>query len=650
MGYNDHMWNPFRPRHERKELIIQRSETASLLLPRSYINWESELPEPTLSTLVAAAVNWLARAVAEGRPIVQVWNPQTRTESVIDNHPLVQLLSQPNGMYGWSALIMATVRDLVVYGNAYWLKRRTRSGRVETLWYVSASRVSASLVDRVPTYRIGGVETSADDIVHFRYMLNSDGFLGVSPLRPLYRELLTDEEASTFVAAVLRNAGIPGVIISPKGDLELSKDDAEALVELWKQKLSGDRRGEPIFVSGAVSIERLSWTPAEIDLRLIRRTAEERVAAVLGIPAIVLGFGAGLERSTFANYAEARDAAYEQAVIPLLRLLGDELTQQLLPDLDTSNGRVTFAIHELRALQEDADAIAKRAISLVEAGIISVDEAREMLGLETSGPAAQGTETKAATFDKPDVPRRAVRYLRDLEAQRRRDERWAERALRRRLTSLGRSIAEAYMELEGAPTLAGLDLETKQLSAELRRAFEAIVSQAVLDLGDIFADLYDRALGGVVATVAATYGVGVNLPDEVARQVLREGRGRVGLLRLPDDVLQRVNDILARGREEGLNPLEIARRLEREVPAGRWSSPAVRARVIARTETLHAYRVSALTTYKTFAKGVLLFDNQTDFNDPECSDRDGRVVSLEEAERAMLAEHPNGTLNFAPVV
>jgi HK97 family phage portal protein len=638
------MWNPFR--RERKGLVINRQLASELLLPRTERNWRAEFANPTLSTLVAASVNWLARAAAEARPVVRKWNEQSRTFDVLDNHPLVQQLQRPNFAYGYSALVMATVRDLVVHGNAFWLKRRTRSGRVESLWYVAAPYVRAALENRLPTYAINGMQVDTRDVVHFRYLLGDDGFLGVSPLESLWRELATDEEASNFLASVLRNVGIPGVIISPKGDIELTKDDAEALVEMWRQKLSGDRRGEPVFVSGAVEIERLSWSPAELDLRNARRTAEERVAAVLGIPAIVLGFGAGLERSTFSNYSEARDAAYEQVVLPLLRLMADELTLQLLPDFDTS-GEVWFAVNELRALQEDAQKLADRAVKLFEAGIITTAEAREMLGFEAepreSSTAGMALETKA----RRNSP---VKFLRELNRHVRRDTRLLERELRKYFTDLGDRVVEALREELERETLSA-NVERKQFTEErVRELLRGIMLAAPSELAAVLEMAYGRALGNVAATVEAVLGLAVNIPDELARDILRQGRGRVQLMNLPTEILQNVNRVLAEGREQGLNPLEIARQLRTVVPAGKWKSPEIRARVIARTETLHAYRVSALTTYKTITKQVMVFDNQIDFNDPECSERDGRIVPFEEAERMMRDEHPNGTLNFAPVV
>jgi len=106
------------------------------------------------------------------------------------------------------------------------------------------------------------------------------------------------------------------------------------------------------------------------------------VSAVLGIPAIVLGFGAGLERSTFANFKEAREAAYESYIVPLLRHLEEELTLQLLPDFtNDSTARVSHDLSSVRVLQEDQTALYTRLTIGVKGGWIKRSEARAAVGL-----------------------------------------------------------------------------------------------------------------------------------------------------------------------------------------------------------------------------------------------------------------------------
>jgi phage portal protein BeeE len=166
----------------------------------------------------------------------------------------------------------------------------------------------------------------------------------------------------------------------------ISPDEAEIVKAEMEQRTGGDNRGRPLVIGGSVKVERLAFTPEEMDLRELRRLPEERISAVLGIPAIVAGLGAGLDRSTFANYAEAREAAWEDNIIPTQRVIAADLTTQLLRDFDDSPAlRVRFDNSEIRVLQPDENARTTRVIQQLQSGAITIAEARRDLGKD-AGP------------------------------------------------------------------------------------------------------------------------------------------------------------------------------------------------------------------------------------------------------------------------
>jgi phage portal protein BeeE len=122
-------------------------------------------------------------------------------------------------------------------------------------------------------------------------------------------------------------------------------------------------------------------TPADMNLEAIRRIPEERISGLIGIPAIVAGLGAGLDRSTFANMAEAREHAYEGFIIPTQQLLAQDLNNQLLPDMGTPAAEyVAFDLTQVRVLQEDNNAKAKTIREDYNAGLLTLDEARAARG------------------------------------------------------------------------------------------------------------------------------------------------------------------------------------------------------------------------------------------------------------------------------
>jgi hypothetical protein len=118
------------------------------------------------------------------------------------------------------------------------------------------------------------------------------------------REVFTDNEAADFTATLLRNMGVPACSSARRrGAVSTRRTRRRRRKATSETKFHGDRRGEPIVMTGATKVEQFGFSPEQLLLRELRRIPEERITAVLGIPAIVAGLGAGLARSTFTNMA-----------------------------------------------------------------------------------------------------------------------------------------------------------------------------------------------------------------------------------------------------------------------------------------------------------------------------------------------------------
>jgi hypothetical protein len=101
------------------------------------------------------------------------------------------------------------------------------------------------------------------------------------------------------------------------------------------------------------------------------------------VPAVVVGLGAGLARSTFANFAEARESAAESNLVPTWRLMAEELNTQLVPDFGNPDLLVVdFDLSQVRILQTDQNALHQRTREDLLAGLITLDEALQEIGRE----------------------------------------------------------------------------------------------------------------------------------------------------------------------------------------------------------------------------------------------------------------------------
>ena len=355
--------------------------------------WRREGPGAADSnSIVLAVVGWVARTFPEAP--LRAYTRTPEGDEVVFDHDLELLVEQPNEFYAGPLLWMATLADYFLDGNAYWLKVRNGRTKVAELWWLPARFLEPrwdSETDYIShyDYRPGGetLRLEREDVVHFRYGLDPDQpRKGKSPLACVLSEVLTDAEAAQYTQAILHNLGVPGVILSPDESQSLTDEELEGIKAKFTERFTGTHRGEPLVLTAKTKVDKLSFSPTELNLRELRKLPEERITAVFGLPAIVAGLGAGLDRSTFANMKEAREAAYELLVIPLQRSIAAEVQLQLLPDFSGRAGgrsrlRCAFDTSNVRVLQEDQDALVSRLAVAVASSLMTPNEARSKIGL-----------------------------------------------------------------------------------------------------------------------------------------------------------------------------------------------------------------------------------------------------------------------------
>lgn len=370
-------------------MLFKKNPIRMFGVSRSAFDYLKDVGDGTGSSTVMAPLLWIARTFPEAP--VAMWRDDGGTEVQVSDHPLLRLLRRPNPFYSGPMLWMATLIDWFVDGNSYWLKIRDKGGRVAELWWCPTSTMEPKGTDDVfithYEYRPGNeaINIPVRDVVHFRFGLDGDDpRKGRAALKSVLREVFTDDEAANFTASLLRNMGVPGLMVSPDSENISTPADALATKAFIQEQFTGDRRGGAIVMTAATKVQQFGFSPEQLLLKELRRIPEERVTAVLGVPAIVAGLGAGLDRSTFSNFSEAREAAYEQTIIPTQKTLGEDIWFQLLPDFELQDDiwlwRVGFDLANVRVLQPDQDKLVARLDVGIRGGWVMRSEGRRTMG------------------------------------------------------------------------------------------------------------------------------------------------------------------------------------------------------------------------------------------------------------------------------
>ena len=628
------------------------------------------------SPVVMAPAQWIARAFPQAE--LQV----LRDGHKIPDHPMVQLARRPNSLYSGLALWTATCISYVLSGNSYWIIVRDKFQRPAELWYVPEWSISpvasreSGITDHYDYSPMGQtIRLDLSDVVHFRYGIDPRNLmLGLSPLASLWREIYTDDKAANFTASLLRNMGLAGVVISPAKGLSVGDQDLEATREYISKRFTGDHIGEPMVLSGETEIKQMAFSPQQLSLGEIRDVPEERVCAVLGIPAAVVGFGTGMQQTKVgATMRELIRLAWTGNLIPMGAVFAAELERSLLPEFETrpEQFRVRFSTENIPELHETPAERDKRVADLFKSSLITRGEAREIAGYEPDPVRDDIFLASTLAVEEPansQAPaggksRKEEPHLHPAETPPR-------RRMNRRQSDFLRAMDRAIPELQSK-----MEQDLGRFFRRMGRRAAAIAAETLKerkDTSDDAAMIYGnmdvpalqqdfrkigeehalRVARKVFGEMNTAIGLSIGLPDNVARDIIAEGGRHLGLVDLSGQLKQSIYKAVAYARGEGLGVPEIVERIKYFVPAGRWTSPEIRARVIARTETKHAQRVSTLHGIREsgVSERVIVVDNRLGYDDEDCTYWDGREVSLSEAEALIEEEHPNGTRDFVPVI
>jgi HK97 family phage portal protein len=384
--------------------LFSRARSAwQIVYARTRFNYRADVGDPMSSSIVAAIVGWIARNFPEAPVAIHRLTPEGNVpvaQATTGPGRMLQLLERPNRYYSGPTMWRAVIVDYMA-GDAYIYKERAEPvsasdpGRVLRLWWIPAFMLEPKWDEHDPTsfldwyeYTVDGTRyrLETDDVIHLRNGIDPRNVRkGLGQMGSLFRELYTDNEAAALTAALMRNLGVPGVIIAPantnQGPMRQRPGEIKAKFD---ETFGGDGRGGTLVLTRPTEVKVLSWSPEQMNLRELRRIPEERASAVLGVPAGVAGLGAGLDRNTFTNYGEANVSAYTQGVIPLQRDIASELEVQLLDEFaDLEDGYdVWFDWTQVKAMTAFFEALWKRYSEAARAGLVTRAEWKRALGLK----------------------------------------------------------------------------------------------------------------------------------------------------------------------------------------------------------------------------------------------------------------------------
>jgi len=339
--------------------------------------WTNEQKERLALTLswVFSDINLISGKVAQAD--LGVYEYQNESLTAIVDHPFEQLMQRPFRFWPKAFTLRYTVAWWLLRGEAYWWKLFDGAGDLAGFLPVPSARMrpipdSQAYIGGFaykPRHGKPAIRIPAEQVVFFRFPNPFDFHRGLSPRTGYQLPMETDIAAQkwnrdTFTKeATLRTLiGLPAEL-DPKVYRQAKEEILRELTELGRRFM--------VARSGQVSAEVLGQNHKDLEFLAGREFSREEIDRVFGVPA-----GYWAKEATRANSEAAKATLIEDTVWPLLVLMHDAITEQVIIPHYGQGMRARF--EDIRPRDRKLLVQERRQ----NWQVMTVDEARGDLGME----------------------------------------------------------------------------------------------------------------------------------------------------------------------------------------------------------------------------------------------------------------------------
>lgn len=292
---------------------------------------------------------------------------QKRSLVELQDTELHKLLERPNPAQSYNSWITELIAFGKLTGNRYIYGIGPDTGAnvgKYTELYVMPSQimeiVSGGIMKPVSKYKIeynGTFEIDANEICHIKdfnpyYDGTGSHLYGQSPLRAGLRSLTTNNEAVQTGVKYLQNQTARGLLMSDEGDI--NEVQAQQLKDKFRKQFQGsDNAGDVIITPKKLSWVNFGLNAADVSLIEQYNASIKDLCNIYNVPVQLLN---NTDSASYNNMKEAKKALYQNAVIPELLKIKDELNRWLAPKFGDKLC-IEFDFSVIPELQEETDKV-----------------------------------------------------------------------------------------------------------------------------------------------------------------------------------------------------------------------------------------------------------------------------------------------------
>jgi phage portal protein BeeE len=618
-----------------------------------------------------------------GRLSAMPWHLETDDDETVDDESppelraIQRLLERPSPdtkpRVTWRDLLHITSRHLGVVNVAAWyLDALDVNGIPKEILYLNPARLTPTddgtgdwYLDKDADYNGAGRRLEFDEVLLFNLVPPDIGWAGVGLVETAESKVNLSKFSDRFATQTYATGGRRGSWISPR-EGRMPDDVFDALVAGLKNIAeSPDATKRNIVSKGAIDVTPQASTPQELQAAELMSMTRDDILLIWNVDIADAGVPGGAGLSSGQMRSQARQSTFENAIEPRADVIAETI-QLLLLDRWKAQGIDVELVVEKPEWEDETPAY-ERAAKARELPMRNV-ERRAIVGLEPFGderdnevwlpaglyPAYQAPDPLTGKVAEPvvtvSIPGTPLltdgsvkaaplgRTRTTVEARitpaMRRD---VEKVLRAFRADAVRKAGDKAAHLASKPS----DVDAVFNEAAFERALSAALRPHYAGTASTVAVEAKRSLGHLNPGKADP----PTFLGDVTNYVLRRGGERVVEMATTsrNDILAAIKSTVTENVGASIPDLS-AKLTETLGGLPTWSDE--RAEMIARTETMFAYNDAALGSYREY--GVDRVEAIDGDEDTECADRNGRTYPLEEA--LGIADHPNGTLDWVPVI
>lgn len=585
--------------------------------------------------IVYPSILAIAEDVAKYEPLFLKPSQVAGKETVVQDHPLLRALKNPNPFLSQFDMFMAIQAYKEITGECFLYIQVNEGSRKPIGAKIMRPDKVKVAIDEITgdvegyTYRRDDgteIPLELDEVMHFKTFNPDNPYRGLSPIQAGILYIDTETYTARFQKNFIKNQATPSGILTLKGNV--SKEAFDKIKIKWLEQQSGVvNAGKTLFIREAdADFKKIGLSIADLDLKSLKDITEDKVLKIFRVPEAILGKtdSSGLGRAN----VEAVEYIFAKRTIEPKLISIDDTIRLYLNRTDKTN---RLNISHVSQIPEDKEAELRED----QAGVdiwVTRNEIREKRGK----PPVKGGDKLYYTFNQVDITS-------DTDTTEKKIKRIM---LKKEIKPLTKSQEDYYRSLDiiedksNDKYVSGLKKLLREQESEVKeqvRNSTKTMKQSVEMVGFEFIMSFtkEELSASVVATLLDVFVKGgdralayLGKPDEefVLQQATRDAifnSTERQLQSFNKETAQKLQRQLAEGLAAGEDTAQLTKRVELIYEEAK----GYRAKRIAKTESHNTINEGVASAYRQAGYRKLVWRNQGDSCE-FCRAMEGREVSI----------------------